>query len=49
LKNKWSELCEEEERKGQNFPVLPDKYGVPAKGGEREGGRTFLDDASSTV
>ena len=32
MKNKWSELDEEEELKGQNFPVLLDKYGVFAAG-----------------
>ena len=34
LKNKWSELYEEEKRKGQNFRVLLDKYSVLAGGGE---------------
>jgi hypothetical protein len=41
LKNKWSEL-DEQKLKGQNFPVLLDKYGVLVRGGMGHDGENFL-------
>jgi hypothetical protein len=48
LKNKWSQLCKEEEEeveeeggKGANFPVLLDKHGAPAWA-EGDGMKNFL-------